>query len=95
MTLAQSVKEDRAAATDRHAQDYSSTNQNSRQTNKRESMRSLLDEVETDKAREESDEITDSNHGSESKFEKSDGHEAFELKGKFSNAPKKTPSRKI
>ncbi|GFX30136.1 hypothetical protein TNCV_2618461 [Trichonephila clavipes] len=48
-------------------------------------LRYLLDEVETDQAKEELDEIMDINHGSESKFEKRDERETFELKGKFSN----------
>ncbi|GFU82609.1 hypothetical protein TNCV_2306531 [Trichonephila clavipes] len=45
----------------------------------------LQAEVETDQAREEPDEIMDIDHDSESKFEKRDEHEAFQLKGKFSN----------
>ncbi|GFW13207.1 hypothetical protein TNCV_4121081 [Trichonephila clavipes] len=54
-------------------------------------MRSLLDEVETsereiDQAREEPGEIMDINPYSESKSEKSDEHEMFESKGRFSNA---------
>ncbi|GFW48792.1 hypothetical protein TNCV_4243721 [Trichonephila clavipes] len=48
-------------------------------------MLSLLDEVETDQAR-EPDEIIHINHDNESKFDKSDEHKTFELKGKFSNA---------
>ncbi|GFX10187.1 hypothetical protein TNCV_1865851 [Trichonephila clavipes] len=44
----------------------------------------LLKEVETDQAREETAEIININHDSESKFQKSDEHETFELKGKFS-----------
>ncbi|GFS79798.1 QLQ domain-containing protein [Trichonephila clavipes] len=44
-------------------------------------LRSLLDEVETNQAREEPDEIIDVNHDSESKLEKSDKYETFELKG--------------
>ncbi|GFT88870.1 hypothetical protein TNCV_906811 [Trichonephila clavipes] len=51
-----------------------------------EHLQSVLDEVETDQAREELDEIRDINHYSESEFQKSDEHETFELKGKFSNA---------
>ncbi|GFU64922.1 hypothetical protein TNCV_785731 [Trichonephila clavipes] len=43
-------------------------------------------EVETAKARKEPAEIMRINHDSKSKFEKSYGHETFELKGKFSNA---------
>ncbi|GFU50347.1 hypothetical protein TNCV_301751 [Trichonephila clavipes] len=49
-------------------------------------VQSLLDEVETDQANEELDEMMDINRDSESKLEKSDEHETFELKGKFSNA---------
>ncbi|GFV32789.1 hypothetical protein TNCV_3312701 [Trichonephila clavipes] len=37
-------------------------------------LRSLMDEVETDQAREEPDEIMDINHYRERKFEKSDEH---------------------
>ncbi|GFV17948.1 hypothetical protein TNCV_1799491 [Trichonephila clavipes] len=58
-------------------------------------MRSLLDEVETDQARLEPDEIMDINLDSESNFEINEEHETFELKGKFSNATLKNPSRKI
>ncbi|GFU95800.1 hypothetical protein TNCV_4903921 [Trichonephila clavipes] len=50
------------------------------------SLRSLLDEDETDHAREELHGIMDINYDRESKFEKRDKHETFELKGKFSNA---------
>ncbi|GFX84089.1 hypothetical protein TNCV_4858971 [Trichonephila clavipes] len=47
---------------------------------------SLLDEVETDQARQEPDEIIDIIHDKENKCEKSDEHETFQLKEKFSNA---------
>ncbi|GFX96117.1 transposable element Tcb1 transposase [Trichonephila clavipes] len=51
-------------------------------------VRSTFDEVETDLAREEPDEIMDINYDSESKLKKSDEHETFELKRKFSNVKK-------
>ncbi|GFW66795.1 hypothetical protein TNCV_3783651 [Trichonephila clavipes] len=57
-------------------------------------LQPLLDEVETDQASEEYSEIVDNNHGRESKFEKNDEHETFELKRKCSNSAYK-PSRKI
>ncbi|GFV09378.1 hypothetical protein TNCV_1623551 [Trichonephila clavipes] len=50
------------------------------------SVGSLLKEVETDHATEEPAEIMRINHDSGSKFEKSDEHEMFEMKGNFSNA---------
>ncbi|GFW99623.1 hypothetical protein TNCV_3418561 [Trichonephila clavipes] len=40
----------------------------------------LLNEDEIDQTKEEPDEIKDINHDRESKFEKSDAHETFELK---------------
>ncbi|GFY02914.1 hypothetical protein TNCV_3507941 [Trichonephila clavipes] len=40
----------------------------------------LCDEVRTDQAREEPDEIMDTNHDSKSKSEKGHRHETFELK---------------
>ncbi|GFT25013.1 hypothetical protein TNCV_179311 [Trichonephila clavipes] len=57
----------------------------------RNGHQSLLHEVETsekeiNEAREEPDEIMHINHDSESKFEKSDEHEMFESKDRFSNA---------
>ncbi|GFX20969.1 hypothetical protein TNCV_80241 [Trichonephila clavipes] len=53
-----------------------------------EHLRFLLEEVETsekelDQAREEIDEILDSNDDNESKFEKNYEHETFESKGRF------------
>ncbi|GFW76568.1 hypothetical protein TNCV_2681851 [Trichonephila clavipes] len=42
-------------------------------------LRSRLDEVETDQATEEPDELMDFSPDSENKFEKSDEHETFEL----------------
>ncbi|GFT19307.1 retrovirus-related Pol polyprotein from transposon 297 [Trichonephila clavipes] len=42
--------------------------------------------VETGQTREEPAEIMDTNHDNESKFEKSDRHETFLLKGSYSNA---------
>ncbi|GFV35165.1 uncharacterized protein TNCV_2988011 [Trichonephila clavipes] len=50
------------------------------------SVESLLDDGETDQTRVETDEITNIKPDRESKFEKRDEHETFELKGKFSNA---------
>ncbi|GFT62308.1 hypothetical protein TNCV_4717081 [Trichonephila clavipes] len=58
-------------------------------------LQCLLDEVETDQAREELDEIMDIYYDSESKFQKNDENKTFELKGKLSNATKRTPSKKL
>ncbi|GFU54661.1 hypothetical protein TNCV_2161301 [Trichonephila clavipes] len=52
-------------------------------------LQSLLDEIETDRAREESEEIMDINPDSGSKFEKRNEHETLALKGKFSNGQPK------
>ncbi|GFX60525.1 hypothetical protein TNCV_1182441 [Trichonephila clavipes] len=46
----------------------------------------FFDVVEADQAKVELNEKMDIIHGTESKFQKSDGHEMFKLKGKFSNA---------
>ncbi|GFS55461.1 hypothetical protein TNCV_1627281 [Trichonephila clavipes] len=43
----------------------------------------LLDEVETDQASEETDEVLNINQDGESKFQKSNEHETSKLKGKF------------
>ncbi|GFX03585.1 hypothetical protein TNCV_4751701 [Trichonephila clavipes] len=46
------------------------------------SVRFLLNEVETDKAREEPEEIMDINRDNESKFKESDEHETFRVERK-------------